>query len=366
MTRKQPSQQQQQLSGSHDSHSSGLSANAPFLLRQLKGHSDECTAIAFGAAAPRRLHAVVAVGSRDRLVRVWQLDEADSARSEVVSVKMRFDYATALCFGAGDSELYCVMSDTNSVDVYSLSAAAADKLTVAFSRSFATAARDAVTAAHCTPHRLLLLMSRGTDSPVLVYSAASGQLLRSLSLNQLRNHDLAASSDGRVFAAATKLSDVKLWTVNADRAGAVTAIEHRLTLSGHSKAVQALCFPSSELACTISADTLRCYNIGVRYADGEEPKLRWAVPIQLQTEAIALRASSASSSSSASWLLAVATVSEVRVYRASYDGCTELQVLSGVGGQWGLAGMELRADGKRLVTLNVASKTAYLWKLPDE
>ena len=396
VTRKQPSQQQQQR-GSHSQQSSLPSH--PLLVRHLKGHSDHCTAVAFGlspvslltTAAPATRH-LLAVSSRDRLVRVWHVDDEDdsgrtggvmsgssSGGSEVVNVKMRSDFATALCFDHGGSLLYCVMSDTHAVDAYDITTSTATshaqqrsqhpdgKLAVTFSRSFPIVCRDTVSAAHCTPHRLLLLMSRGVDSPVLVYNAASGELLRSVSLNQLRNYDMACSSDGRFFAAATQLSDVKLWRTGVDRSGQVTPIEHThcMTLTGHSKAVQSVCFPHSDTACTLTADgRLRAFNIAVRYADGEEPRLRWTSDLQLPSEPQAMRCSLAFSPSSP-WLLAVSTAREVRVYRADRSCLCELVTTVEVGGQWGVAAVELRSDGKRLVTINAASKTAEYWRVPD-
>ena len=388
VTRRQHHQHQQQHSNNSasltSSHSQPISATAhPLLLRQLKGHSEHCTAVAFGhttitststttTSGPTPTRHLLAVSSRDRLVRVWHLDDLDSggrAGSDVVNVKLRADFATALCFCSANSQLYCVLSDTNTVDAYDT--AVDGKLTVTFSRSFPIASRDTVTTAHCTANRLLLLMSRGTDTPVLVYSS-SGSLLRSVAINQLRNHELACSSSGRFFAAATKLSDVKVWGVGSDRSGGATStIEHVMTLSGHSKAVQAVCFPDDETACTITAGgRIACFNIKVRYAEREEVKLRWTCDTHLPTEPFAMRcslcSSPASSSPSSSWLLAVGCATEVRLYRASPAGCHELHVISDVGGQWGLAAMELSADGKRMITFNSAAKTAEYWRVPGE
>lgn len=361
VTRKQSSNHSGQAS-----QASTLSTH-PLLVRQLKGHTDHCTAIAFGPATASSQ--LLAVSSRDRLVRLWQLSDADSGQSEVQSVRMRADFATALCFGDGHSQLYCIMSDTHTVDVYSVDAAKSreqhqpGKLTVAFSRSFPQSSREEVSTARCTATRLLLLMSSGTDSPLLVYSAGTGQLLRSLPLNQLRNNDLAVSVDGRLFAAATKLSDVKVWQVGRDKGDAVSGISHVMTLTGHSKAVQSICFPSLDSACTITADgRLRCFNIAVRHTDGEEPRQRWAVDSGLTAEPAALRCAALPSG----WLLAVSSMNEVRLYRADVSGCRPLHVLSDVGGQWGLAAIELRSDGKRLLTVNTSSKTAEVWRVPDD
>jgi len=53
----------------------------------------------------------------------------------------------------------------------------------------------------------------------------------------------------------------------------------------------------------------------------------------------------------------------VKVYRS--ENGELLEEVEGVGGKWGIGGMEVREDGKRMVTFGVGSKSVEIWKLPQ-
>lgn len=119
-----------------------------------------------------------------------------------------------------------------------------------------------------------IIISSSNKTDIHVYSG-SGEDLGTIDTGGFENYAAAVSSDGRWVAAATFTNDVKIYEVSFDRQGTFTGLHKAMALKGHAARVLALAFsPDLGRCATASADgTLRLWNIGVRYALAEDPKL---------------------------------------------------------------------------------------------
>uniref|UniRef100_A0A1D1ZSQ0 Transducin beta-like protein 2 n=1 Tax=Auxenochlorella protothecoides TaxID=3075 RepID=A0A1D1ZSQ0_AUXPR len=119
-----------------------------------------------------------------------------------------------------------------------------------------------------------IIISSSNKTDIHVYSG-TGEDLGTIDTGGFENYAAAVSSDGRWVAAATFTNDVKIYEVAFDRQGTFTGLHKAMALKGHAARVLALAFsPDLGRCATASADgTLRLWNIGVRYALAEDPKL---------------------------------------------------------------------------------------------
>jgi WD40 repeat protein len=120
-----------------------------------------------------------------------------------------------------------------------------------------------------------VLVAAAPNTELNVYLASSNMpLLKRLDTGGLNNYNVAISNDGRFIAAATFVSDVKIYEVEFDRTGNNTGVKKAMDLQGHRKKITAVEFsPDSRQAVTASEDgTLRIWDINVRYKQQEDPK----------------------------------------------------------------------------------------------
>ncbi|KFM25519.1 Transducin beta-like protein 2 [Auxenochlorella protothecoides] len=117
-----------------------------------------------------------------------------------------------------------------------------------------------------------IIISSSNKTDIHVYSG-TGEDLGTIDTGGFENYAAAVSSDGRWVAAATFTNDI--YEVAFDRQGTFTGLHKAMALKGHAARVLALAFsPDLGRCATASADgTLRLWNIGVRYALAEDPKL---------------------------------------------------------------------------------------------
>ncbi|KAJ0052969.1 hypothetical protein Pint_00248 [Pistacia integerrima] len=153
--------------------------------------------------------------------------------------------------------------------------------------------------------------SEGTD--IIIWHGKTGNILGHVDSNQLKNHMAAISPNGRFLAAAAFTADVKVsiaavainaydhihlmgyfliiyespyevWEIVYSKDGSVKEVSKAMQLKGHKSAVTWLCFaPNSEQIITASKDdSIRIWNINVRYHLDEDPKTLKVFPIPLR------------------------------------------------------------------------------------
>jgi len=123
--------------------------------------------------------------------------------------------------------------------------------------------------------QVVITTTEGKDTPILFWSP-KGELLHSLSSNQIKNNHLAISHDGRFFSAAASLSGVKVWElVYSKESGKLDRVDHVMSLKGHRRGTSCVAFgPNNETMATVSFDgTWRLWNINVQYKLQEDPKV---------------------------------------------------------------------------------------------
>ena len=350
------------------------SSSPPLLLRRLRGHSEDVTSASFSLSPPWLLLTT----SKDRTFRVWLLsdDVAEAAggagkqQPAYVQQRLQGEWASASCWGG--ERLWLALADTRRVQCWHVRSEQDGRLSLAFSHGFSTAHKEPITALHLlgpaanaahpsaasSASPLLLTLARGLDTHVHLY-APSGSLSRTLNIAQIVNYDCQPSPDRRFFAVATRLTDCKLFELSGRGAGGV---EQVMALKGHARSVQSLCFPSARTACTLTADgLLQLWSIDVRYAQGEDTRRLWTVDTGLGAAVESVRA--------ADGLIVVSGGGREaggRVQLYSSESGQLLQELLQVGGKWGIGGLEMRADGKRMASFGLSSRTIELWATPQQ
>ncbi|KAF7844780.1 transducin beta-like protein 2 [Senna tora] len=128
---------------------------------------------------------------------------------------------------------------------------------------------------------LFICCGRGTD--IILWHGKTGKNLGHVDTNQLKNTMAAISPNGRFIAAAAFTADVKVWEIVYAKDGSVKEVSRVMQLKGHKSAVTWLCFtPDSEQIITASKDdSIRLWNINVRYHLDEDPKTLKVFPIPL-------------------------------------------------------------------------------------
>jgi len=149
-----------------------------------------------------------------------------------------------------------------------------EKPTVKFLHSFETDHKDKITKLAFTPSAIITT-TEGKETPVHFWTP-KGDLVHSLSSNQIQNNHLAVSLDGKFAALAASLGAVKIWhLVNNKETQKFERVDHVMSLAGHKRGTTCVAFgPNNETAATISFDgTWRLWNINVQYKLQEDPKV---------------------------------------------------------------------------------------------
>jgi len=149
-----------------------------------------------------------------------------------------------------------------------------EKPTVKFLHSFETDHKVNITKLAFTPSAIITT-TEGKDTPVHFWTP-KGELVHTLSSNQIRNNHFAVSLDGKFISLAASLGAVKIWQlVNNKETQKFERVEHIMSLKGHQRGTTCVAFgPNNETAATISFDgTWRLWNINVQYKLQEDPKV---------------------------------------------------------------------------------------------
>ncbi len=134
----------------------------------------------------------------------------------------------------------------------------------------------------------IMTCAKAADTKICIWSPQSGALLQKVDTNQLQHHMAALSADGRFAAAATYLAEVKVWEASYTRdSKAFTKLAHALTLRGHARQVNCLCFGPKGLVGTASGDgSWRLFDTDVRFAAGQDAKTLFCHPLPKTAEPI--------------------------------------------------------------------------------
>jgi len=147
-----------------------------------------------------------------------------------------------------------------------------EKPHVKFLHSFDTDHSVNITSMAFTPNAIITT-TEGKDTPVHFWTP-KGDLVHTLSSNQIKNNHSAVSSDGKFVALAATLGAVKIWQLVVNKeTQKFERVEHVISLKGHKRGTTCIAFgPNNESAATISYDgTWRLWNINVQYKLQEDP-----------------------------------------------------------------------------------------------
>lgn len=258
----------------------------PLDLNTLKGHGDSVTGLCFSSDARS-----LATACADGVVRIFKLDDASSKSFKFLRINLPAGgHPTAVIFSDDASSIVVASQTLNGSSLYMYGEEkpkASDETKqpklplpeikwvhqkVHEKKAILTLVGTNASYGTADGSTIVVSCSEGTD--IMLWHGRTGKILGNVDTNQLKNTMAAISPNGRFIAAAAFTADVKVWEVVYSKDGSVKEVSKAMQLKGHKSAVTWLCFtPNSEQIITASKDdSIRIWNINVRYHLDEDPK----------------------------------------------------------------------------------------------
>lgn len=348
----------------HDSSWNG--PRSPLLVRELKGHTAQVTAVAFSGD-----HRFVATGSEDGTVRLTSLDTIRDPEPRYFRLGIERDHVTALAFNDNSKRLVCATDKSREILFYSIptekevSAGVKPELMKRFNSG------------HGEPVKKILLFdvdkwmvvatcACGSPETAIRFMNPKGQCLATLDTNQITNYTMVASPDNRFVAVGTGMPEVKVLEVSRNKQGDFTQVARAMTLSGgHNKAVHGVAFNhASTRVATASADgAWALWDTTVRYNLDEDPR---QLERHQSADKLNSRYSACALGGKEGKVLALASGRHLFFHATAEKSGKQLESVGAAHGSSGVAilSMEASADGKFLATTAEGDSRARLWSFP--
>lgn len=283
----------------HHSHAADKELNKkhhPLDLNTLKGHGDSVGGLCFSSDGKNLVTACA-----DGVVRVFRLDDVSNKSFKFLRINMPAgNHPVAVSFLEDDSSIVVATQALLGTSLYMYAEEKAKpsdgskqqaKLPLPeikwehhkIHEKNAILNLVGATARYGTGDGSTVIASCSEATEIKLWHGKTGKLLGTVDTNQLKNHMVAVSPNGRFLAAAAFTADVKIWEIIYSKDGSVKEIVKAMQLKGHKSAVTCLCFaPNSDQVITVSKDgTLKVWNIDVRYHMDEDPKILRGFPTPL-------------------------------------------------------------------------------------
>ncbi|XP_031269652.1 transducin beta-like protein 2 [Pistacia vera] len=269
----------------------------PLDVNTLKGHGDSVTGLCFSFDGRN-----LATACADGVVRVFKLDDALSKSFKFLRINLPpGGPPTAVTFTDDASSIVVATHNLSGSSLYMYGEEKTTSVNenkqqaklplpeikwehhkIHDKRAILTLYRATASYGSGDGSTIIASCSEGTD--IIIWHGKTGKILGHVDSNQLKNHMAAISPNGRFLAAAAFTADVKVWEIVYSKDGSVKEVSKAMQLKGHKSAVTWLCFaPNSEQIITASKDdSIRIWNINVRYHLDEDPKTLKVFPIPLR------------------------------------------------------------------------------------
>jgi WD40 repeat protein len=258
------------------------------LLGQLRAHEDEVISMAISASGT-----TFATLGEDRTVRLYAGKEMTA--KDVKPQRMNLeDHGDLLALTNDGSYLLLVLPlAVRSVRLFSLKKGKDGKLQVTKAKDVATKHKSDMKSICVANNNKFFLTCSESDTLVSIFNM-NGDELTTVDTKKIKNNMAAISPDSRFFTVGTFTGDVKIYEVATQKGSdswAFNGVVQAMNLvNGHSSSVNDLSFASdTKRLATCSKDgTWKMWNIDVRYAQKEDPKIIYSVTVGKPVEHIAL------------------------------------------------------------------------------
>jgi len=267
-----------------DPSASPVLADHSLVKRHLRGHQGDITGL---AVSPNCRH--IASIAKDEQLRLWTIVESEKNTHFARHNLKKGEYGSAVAISHDDTYVIMAVEQTKQIQIFGIK----DENDQAFLKplhNFPTPHKVSITTvAMASNLQFIVTMAEGASDLNMHIFTVKGALIQTLPVAQLLNYSFALSDDAKYLAAATKLSDTKIWHVDykpASKGSApgsapqVDKVSLAMTLKGHKRGVKRLAFssPASGLLVAASMDgSFTCHDIRVRWDAREDPKLLYRV-----------------------------------------------------------------------------------------
>jgi len=285
--KKQPAKKKEPKKATTDAKSA-KTAEHPLLLGQLRAHEDEVISMTFSASGT-----AFATLGEDRTVRLYPAKEMTA--KDVKPQRMNLeDHGDLVALSGDGSHLLLVLPlAVRSVRLFSLKKGKDGKPQAAKVRDVATKHKSEMKSICVANNNKYFLTCSESDTLVSLFNM-QGEELTTVDTKKIKNNMASISPDSRFFTVGTFTGDVKIYEVATQKGSdswAFKGVVQAMNLvNGHSSSVNDLSFASDtkKLATCSKDGTWKMWNIDVRYAQKEDPKVLYSVKVGKPVEHIAL------------------------------------------------------------------------------
>eukprot|EP00611_Tribonema_gayanum_P003152 TRINITY_DN12457_c0_g1_i2.p1 TRINITY_DN12457_c0_g1~~TRINITY_DN12457_c0_g1_i2.p1 ORF type:complete len:438 (+),score=138.97 TRINITY_DN12457_c0_g1_i2:34-1314(+) len=332
----------------------------PLLLRELKGHSEAVTSVAFSPDGR-----FLATSSEDGSIRLIQAATLSDAEPKTHRIPLSFDHATALAFNDNTKRLAAVTSDYRKCCLFSIPSEAEMKKGIkpTLMKEFETG--------HSNPIMEVMLLDVEKWMVVVTCGAASdtiinlfsvkGEKLTHADTGHIKNNVACASADNRFIAVGCYLPEVTLLEVcRKKQTGEFDKLSRAMTLGGHKGQVVGVAINSTTTrAATVSLDgTWRVWDITVRYNLDEDPRCQGTYPLDA-TKGVPTGIAFGPGGK------VVAISADKRLLYFSAETGAQVGEVADACGTGSIVGLKSPRDAHCVAVVTSGNKHAFLWKFPE-
>ncbi|KAJ8275709.1 hypothetical protein COCON_G00074610 [Conger conger] len=248
----------------------------PLLASSLKSHSGNVTCLDFSSNGK-----YLASCADDRTVRIWSTKDFLERDHRCLRANVELDHATFVRFSPDSRAFITWLANAETIRVFKMT----KKEDGSF--SFKAAPED-----FPVRHKGIVInigiaetgkfiMTASSDTTILIWDL-KGEVLASITTNQMTNSYAAISPCGRFVASCGFTPDVKVWEVCFGKSGEFKEVARAFDLKGHSAGVHSFSFSNdSRRMVTVSKDgTWKLWDTDVEYKKQQDPYLLRTAPCQ--------------------------------------------------------------------------------------
>ncbi|TMW56043.1 hypothetical protein Poli38472_008691 [Pythium oligandrum] len=253
-----------------DAQHEHIADDHPWLRHILKGHKYGITAAAYSPNGR-----FIATSSTDRTVRIYLREALTDPKARPQQISLEYDHVTAMNFSS-DGRTLILATVNGNIKLYQKLKAKPELVT-----EFAVAHKTDVHSVLMNDigkWATIVTCASDADTDVKFWST-DGTLLQVVNTNQVTNYHCLGSRDNRYIAVAAYTPEVKILEITREKNGTFKKAHKIMSLQGHRTGVMDLAFngsdtqPVNRVVTTCKDGSLRLWDINVRYALQEDPKV---------------------------------------------------------------------------------------------